>query len=397
MSVKYKDRHIELESEKKEYLLKSDLMKFLDDFLRHRTYLPEDYFTFGELKRAINKEMKHLTGKEINNGIYQEKKKKIEDIDAIEKYEKMEEERQEKERQRKQELIRKNTIGTTIPLPKYEDIVSGKISIEKAFPPINMEDLEGIKRSNGTKIYTFRTIDITLYNLENAYRVGKDYRIKKSELMWEDRFEQMLDIELKKRRMLATPESAEYFKEVEAIKPTLDPTKHDSEQYYTELLFKKRKNRLARIFLLKGLKSNIEEIQEYRKKNPDSLLEYGNEMQYEFATPEERFNHYKNLGKIGSEMTAYPDFTTDLVHIGNGKYMVDCYEEVEFTEKPDELKDASIFEIQNWHREKYKNLLKNAGPLLERIEKRYAEELEKRAKEQATAVPVCDMRKDKTR
>ena len=120
-------------------------------------------------------------------------------------------------------------------------------------------------------------------------------------------------------------------------------------------------------------------------------------MQYEFATPEERFNHYKNLEKIGSEMTAYPDFTTDLVYIGNGKYMVDCYEEVEFTEKPDELKDASIFEIQNWHREKYKNLLKNAGPLLERIEKRYAEELEKRAKEQATAVPVLDIRKDKTR
>lgn len=51
-------------------------MKFLDDFLRHRTYLPEDYFTFGELKRAINKEMKHLTGKEINNGIYQEKRRR---------------------------------------------------------------------------------------------------------------------------------------------------------------------------------------------------------------------------------------------------------------------------------------------------------------------------------
>ena len=258
--MRYKDRHIELESEKKEYLLKSDLMKFLDDFLRHRTYLPEDYFTFGELKRAINKEMKHLTGKEINNGIYQEKKKKIEDIDAIEKYEKMEEERQEKEWQRKQELIRKNTIGTTIPLPKYEDVVSGKVSIEKAFPPINMEDLEGIKRSNGTKIYTIRAMDGVFINLEMAYKIGK------SELMWEDRFEQMLDIELKKRRMFATPESAEYFKEIEAIKPTLDPTKHDSEQYYTELLFKKRKNRLARIFLLKGLQSNIEEIQEYKKK-----------------------------------------------------------------------------------------------------------------------------------
>lgn len=370
--MKYKDRHIELESEKKEYLLKSDLMKFLDDFLRHRTYLPEDYFTFGELKRAINKEMKHLTGKEINNGIYQEKKKKIEDIDAIEKYEKMEEERQEKERQRKQELIRKNTIGTTIPLPKYEDVVSGKISIEKAFPPINMEDLEGIKSSNGTKIYTIQAMDKVLVNLELAYR------IKKSELMWEDRFEQMLDIELKKRRMLATPESAEYFKEVEAIKPTLDPTKHDSEQYYTELLFKKRKNRLARIFLLKGLQSNIEEIQEYRKKNPDSLLEYGNEMQYEFATPEERFNYYRNLEKIlGSEITAYPDFMTSLIHIGNGKYIESCYREVEFDKKPDELKNASIFEIQNWHREKYKNLLKNAGPLLERLERYRAEKFGK--------------------
>ena len=100
-------------------------MKFLDDFLRHRTYLPEDYFTFGELKRAINKEMKHLTGKEINNGIYQEKKKKIEHIDAVEKYEKMEEERQEKERRLRQEIIRKNTIETRMPLPKYEDVISG--------------------------------------------------------------------------------------------------------------------------------------------------------------------------------------------------------------------------------------------------------------------------------
>lgn len=390
--MKYKDRHIELESEKKEYLLKSDLMKFLDDFLRHRTYLPEDYFTFGELKRAINKEMKHLTGKEINNGIYQEKKKKIEDIDAIEKYEKMEEERQEKEWQRKQELIRKNTIGTTIPLPKYEDVVSGKVSIKKAFPPINMEDLEGIKRSNGTKIYTIRAMDGVFINLEMAYKIGK------SELMWEDRFEQMLDIELKKRRMFATPESAEYFKEIEAIKPTLDPTKHDSEQYYTELLFKKRKNRLARIFLLKGLQSNIEEIQEYRKKNPDSLLEYGNEMQYEFATPEERFNYYKNLEKIlGSEMTAYPDFTTNLVHIGNGKYMMDCYKEVEFTRMPDELKDASIFEIHNWHREKYKSLLKNAGPELERLEKRYAENLEKLSKNPTAKTLVLDAKNDKTK
>ncbi len=390
--MRYKDRHIELESEKKEYLLKSDLMKFLDDFLRHRTYLPEDYFTFGELKRAINKEMKHLTGKEINNGIYQEKKKKIEDIDAIEKYEKMEEERQEKEWQRKQELIRKNTIGTTIPLPKYEDVVSGKVSIEKAFPPINMEDLEGIKRSNGTKIYTIRAMDGVFINLEMAYKIGK------SELMWEDRFEQMLDIELKKRRMFATPESAEYFKEIEAIKPTLDPTKHDSEQYYTELLFKKRKNRLARIFLLKGLQSNIEEIQEYRKKNPDSLLEYGNEMQYEFATPEERFNYYKNLEKIlGSEMTAYPDFTTNLVHIGNGKYMMDCYKEVEFTRMPDELKDASIFEIHNWHREKYKSLLKNAGPELERLEKRYAENLEKLSKNPTAKTLVLDAKNDKTK
>lgn len=390
--MRYKDRHIELESEKKEYLLKSDLMKFLDDFLRHRTYLPEDYFTFGELKRAINKEMKHLTGKEINNGIYQEKKKKIEDIDAIEKYEKMEEERQEKEWQRKQELIRKNTIGTTIPLPKYEDVVSGKVSIEKAFPPINMEDLEGIKRSNGTKIYTIRAMDGVFINLEMAYKIGK------SELMWEDRFEQMLDIELKKRRMFATPESAEYFKEIEAIKPTLDPTKHDSEQYYTELLFKKRKNRLARIFLLKGLQSNIEEIQEYRKKTPDSLLEYGNEMQYEFATPEERFNYYKNLEKIlGSEMTAYPDFTTNLVHIGNGKYMMDCYKEVEFTRMPDELKDASIFEIHNWHREKYKSLLKNAGPELERLEKRYAENLEKLSKNPTAKTLVLDAKNDKTK
>lgn len=367
-------------------------MKFLDDFLRHRTYLPEDYFTFGELKRAINKEMKHLTGKEINNGIYQEKKKKIEDIDAIEKYEKMEEERQEKEWQRKQELIRKNTIGTTIPLPKYEDVVSGKISIEKAFPPINMEDLEGIKRSNGTKIYTIRAMDEVFINLEMAYKIGK------SELMWEDRFEQMLDIELKKRRMFATPESAEYFKEVEAIKPTLDLTKHNSEQYYTELLFKKRKNRLARIFLLKGLKSNVEEIQEYRKKDPDSLLEYGNEMQYEFATPEERFNYYKNLEKIlGSEMTAYPDFATDLMHIGNGKYMVDCYKEVEFTRMPDELKDASIFEIHNWHREKYKSLLKNAGPELERLEKRYAENLEKLSKNPTAKTLVLDAKNDKTK
>lgn len=390
--MRYKDRHIELESEKKEYLLKSDLMKFLDDFLRHRTYLPEDYFTFGELKRAINKEMKHLTGKEINNGIYQEKKKKIEHIDAVEKYEKMEEERQEKERRLRQEIIRKNTIETRMPLPKYEDVISGKVSIEKAFPPINMEDLEGIKRSNGTKIYTIRAMDGVFINLEMAYKIGK------SELMWEDRFEQMLDIELKKRRMFATPESAEYFKEIEAIKPTLDPTKHDSEQYYTELLFKKRKNRLARIFLLKGLQSNIEEIQEYRKKNPDSLLEYGNEMQYEFATPEERFNYYKNLEKIlGSEMTAYPDFTTNLVHIGNGKYMVDCYKEVEFTRMPDELKDASIFEIHNWHREKYKSLLKNAGPELERLEKRYAENLEKLGKNPTTKIPVCDIRKDKTR
>ena len=381
--MRYKDRHIELESEKKEYLLKSDLMKFLDDFLRHRTYLPEDYFTFGELKRAINKEMRHLTGKEINNGIYQEKKKKIEDIDAIEKYEKMEEERQEKERRLRQEIIRKNTIETRMPIPKYEDVISGKVSIEKAFPPINMEDLEGIKRSNGTKIYTIRAMDEVFINLEMAYKIGK------SELMWEDRFEQMLDIELKKRRMFATPESAEYFKEIEAIKPTLDPTKHDSEQYYTELLFKKRKNRLARIFLLKGLQSNIEEIQEYRKKNPDSLLEYGNEMQYEFATPEERFNYYKNLEKIlGSEMTAYPDFTTNLVHIGNGKYMVDCYKEVEFTRMPDELKDASIFEIHNWHREKYKSLLKNAGPELERLEKRYAENLEKLGKNPTTKIPV---------
>ena len=378
-------------------------MKFLDDFLRYRTYLPEDYFTFGELKRAINKEMKHLTGKEINNDIYQEKKRKMNHIDLEEEYEKKEKEREERERKEFQEFVKRHALETPTPLPRYEDVVSGKISIEKAFPPINMEDLEGIKRSNGTKIYTFRATDRTLVNLEKAYRIKKDYRIKKSELMWEDRFEQMLDIELKKRRMLATPESAEYFKEVEAIKPTLDPTKHDSEQYYTELLFKKRKNRLARIFLLKGLKSNIEEIQEYRKKNPDSLLEYGNEMQYEFATPEERFNHYKNLEKIlGSEMTAYPDFTTIPIHIGNGKYIEGCYEEVDFAEKPDELKDASIFEIQNWHREKYKTLLKNAGPLLERIEKRYAEELEKReleklGKNPTTKIPVCDVRKDKTR
>lgn len=288
-------------------------------------------------------------------------------IDVVEDYEKREKEREERERKEIQELIRKYELETPTPLPRYEDVVSGKVSIEKAFPPINMEDLEGIKRSNGTKIYTFRATDGILYNLE------RNYGIEKSELMWEDRFEQMLDVELKKRRMLATPESAEYFREVEAIKPTLDPTKHDSEQYYTELLFKKRKNRLARIFLLKGLKSNIEEIQEYRKKNPDSLLEYGNEMQYEFATPEERFNHYKDLEKtLGSEMTAYPKFTTVPIHIGNGKYIEGCYEEVEFTKKPDELKNASIFEIQNWHREEYKNLLKNTEQLLEYLEKRYA-------------------------
>lgn len=364
-------------------------MKFLDDFLRYRTYLPEDYFTFGELKRAINKEMKHLTGKEINNDIYQEKKRKMNRIDVEEEYEKKEKEREERERKKIQELIRKYELETPTPLPRYEDVVSGKISIEKAFPPINMEDLEGIKRSNGTKIYTFRAIDRILIKLEQTYG------IEKSELMWEDRFEQMLDVELKKRRMLATPESAEYFKEVEAIKPTLDPTRHDSEQYYTELLFKKRKNRLARIFLLKGLKSNIEEIQEYRKKNPDSLLEYGNEMQYEFATPEERFNHYNDLEKtLGSEMTAYPTFTTIPVHTGNGKYIEGCYKEVEFDKKPDELKNASIFEIQNWYREKYRNLLKDAGPILECKEKYYAE---RRAKEQATEGPVYDMRKDRTR
>lgn len=377
--MRYKDHYIELESEKKEYLLKSDLIKFLDDFLRYRTYLPEDYFTFGELKRAINKEMKHLTGKEINNDIYQEKKRKMNHIDLEEEYEKKEKEREERERKEFQEYVKRHALETPTPLPRYEDVVTGKISIEKAFPPINMEDLEGIKRSNGTKIYTIRAMDGILYNLERAYK------IEKSELMWEDRFEQMLDIELKKRRMLATPESAEYFKEVEAIKPTLDPTKHDSEQYYTELLFKKRKNRLARIFLLKGLQSNIEEIQEYRKKNPDSLLEYGNEMQYEFATPEERFNHYKDLEKIlGSEITAYPIFTTIPMHVGNGKYVEGCYQEVEFDKKPDELKNASIFEIQNWYREKYKNLLKNAGPLLERLEKSLAEELKKLNKKYKT-------------
>lgn len=385
--MRYKDHYIELESEKKEYLLKSDLIKFLDDFLRYRTYLPEDYFTFGELKRAINKEMTHLTGKEINNDIYQEKKRKMNHIDLEEEYEKKEKEREERERKEFQEYVKRHALETPTPLPRYEDVVTGKVSIKKAFPPINMEDLEGIKRSNGAKIYTIRAIDGILYNLE------RNYRIEKSELMWEDRFEQMLDIELKKRRMFATPESAEYFKEVEAIKPTLDPTKHDSEQYYTELLFKKRKNRLARIFLLKGLKSNIEEIQEYRKKNPDSLLEYGNEMQYEFATPEERFNHYKNLEKIlGSEITAYPIFTTIPMHVGNGKYVEGCYQEVEFAEKPDELKNASIFEIQNWYREKYRNLLKDAGPILEYFEKRYAKGLEKLNKKQTMGQPVYEKR-----
>lgn len=322
-------------------------MKFLDDFLRHRTYLPEDYFTFGELKRAINKEMKHLTGKEINNGIYQEKKKKIEHIDAIEKREKIYEEQRNREWKAKQELIRKNTIGTFVPLPKYEDVVSGKVSIEKAFPPINMEDLEGIKRSNGTKIYKIKALD------RQPNRFGQYYVLCKSELMWEDRFEKMLDVELKKRRMFATPESAEYFKEIEAIKPTLDPTKHSSEQYYTELLFKKRKNRLSRIFLLKGLQSNIEKIQEYRKKNPDSLLEYGNEIQYEFATPEERFNHYNMLERdLGSEIDAYPTFLTVPRHVGKGKFIDDCYEELEFKNLKDEQKNMPLFELHDWYRER---------------------------------------------
>lgn len=321
--MKYKGKDVLLPSEKEEYISKTKLLELVDDFYRRRTYTVEDVYVFSDLKEHIEKEFPMVTGDKISQKVSSERKQKRVEIDEQVKWEEIERRREEYERNKEYEKkrIERNTIGVLQPTPVYEDILSGKITLEEAFPPITMQSI-------------FDNMDINdyRYTLGLYARTGKFYPTDSdkmcrgmmvSELMLEDRFEKILDVAMKKRGLLATPESKKYFEEIAKIKPDPKELTDDMKGYLKELLFKKQKNRLSRLFLFKGLKSTPEEIEKYRRENPDSFLEYGDEKKYEFSSKAERFARYQELEQIvGTELEAYPRYYAGEhpVHVGRGKY-----------------------------------------------------------------------------
>ena len=272
--MKYKGKEVLLPSEKEEYISKTKLLELVDDFYRRRTYTVEDVYVFSDLKEHIEKEFPMVTGDKISQKVSSERKQKRVEID--------------------------------------EQV--------EAFPPITMQSIMDNININGYR-----------YTLGLYARTGKFYPTDSdkmqhgmvSELMLEDKFEKILDVAMKKRGLFATPESKEYFAEVEKIKPSAEELTDDAKGYLKELLFKKQKNRLSRLFLFKGLKSTPEEVEKYRKENPDSFLEYGDEKKYEFSSKAERFARYRELEQIvGTELDAYPRYYgwQHPVHVGRGKY-----------------------------------------------------------------------------
>ena len=320
--MKYKGKEVLLPSEKEEYISKAKLLELVDDFYRRRTYTVEDVYVFSDLKEHIKKEFPMVTGDKISQKVSSERKQKRVEIDEQVEQEEKEKRREEYEKNKEYEKkrIERNTIGVLQPTPVYEDILSGKITLEEAFPPITMQSI-------------FDNMDINDYGytLGLYARTGKFYPTDSdkmchgmvSELMLEDRFEKILDVAMKKRGLFATPESREYFTEIDKIKPSAEELTDDMKGYLRELLFKKQKNRLSRLFLFKGLKSTPEEVEKYREKNPDSFLEYGDEKKYEFSSKAERFARYRELEQIvGTELEAYPRYYAGEhpVHVGRGKY-----------------------------------------------------------------------------
>ena len=320
--MKYKGKDVLLPSEKEEYISKTKLLELVDDFYRRRTYTVEDVYVFSDLKEHIKKEFPMVTGDKISQKVSSERKQKRVEIDEQVEQEEKERRREEYERDKEYEKkrIERNTIGVLQPTPVYEDILSGKITLEEAFPPITMQSIMDNININGYR-----------YTLGLYARTGKLCPTDSdkmqhgmvSELMLEDRFEKILDVAMKKRGLFATPESREYFSEIDKIKPNAEELTDDGKGYLRELLFKKQKNRLSRLFLFKGLKSTPEEVEKYRKENPDSFLEYGDEKKYEFSSKAERFARYRELEQIvGTELDAYPRYYgwQHPVHVGRGKY-----------------------------------------------------------------------------
>lgn len=320
--MKYKSKEVLLPSEKEEYISKTKLLELVDDFYRRRTYTVEDVYVFSDLKEHIKTEFPMITGEKISQKVSSERKQKRVEIDEQVKQEEIERKREEYEREQeyKRGRIKGSTIGVLQPTPVYEDILSGKITLEEAFPPITMQSIFDNIDING-----YRDILGLYASTSKHYPTDSDkicYGMV-SELMLEDRFEKILDVAMKKRGLLATPESKEYFAEIDKIKPSAEELADSKRGYLKELLFKKQKNRLSRLFLFRGLKSTPEEIEKYRKENPDSFLEYGDEKKYEFSSKAERFARYRELEQIvGTELDAYPRYYAGEhpVHVGRGKY-----------------------------------------------------------------------------
>ena len=319
--MKYKGKEVLLPSEKEEYISKTKLLELVDDFYRRRTYTVEDVYVFSDLKEHIKTEFPMVTGDKISQKVSSERKATRVRIDEQVEQEEKERRREEYERNKEYEKkrIERNTIGVLQPTPVYEDILSGKITLEEAFPPITMQSIMDNINTNDCRylmgLYTgsyYPTDSIRMYQGRMV-----------SELMLEDRFEKILDVAMKKRGLLATPESKEYFAEIEKIKPDPKELTDDAKGYLRELLFKKQKNRLSRLFLFKGVKSTPEEVEKYRRENQDSFLEYGDEKKYEFSSKAERFARYQELERIvGTELDAYPRYYgwQHPVHVGRGKY-----------------------------------------------------------------------------
>ena len=320
--MKYKNKDVLLPSEKEEYISKTKLLELVDDFYRRRTYTVEDVYVFSDLKEHIEKEFPMVTGDKISQKVSKERKATKARIDEQVKQEEKERRRKEYERDKEYEKkrIERNTIGVLQPTPVYEDILSGKITLEEAFPPITIQSIRDNIDING-----YRDILGLYASTSKHYPTDSDKMCHGmvSELMLEDRFEKILDVAMKKRGLFATPESKEYFAEINKIKPSAEELADNKRGYLKELLFKKQKNRLSRLFLFKGLKSTPEEIEKYRRENPDSFLEYGDEKKYEFSSKAERFARYRELEQIvGTELDAYPRYYAGEhpVHVGRGKY-----------------------------------------------------------------------------
>lgn len=320
--MKYKGKEILLPSEKEEYISKTKLLELVDDFYRRRTYTVEDVYVFSDLKEHIKTEFPMVTGDKISQKVSSERKATRVRIDEQVEQEEKERRREEYERNKEYEKkrIERNTIGVLQPTPVYEDILSGKITLEEAFPPITIQSILDNIDING-----YRDILGLYASTSKHYPTDSDKMCygMVSELMLEDRFEKILDVAMKKRGLLATPESKEYFAEIDKIKLSAEELADSKRGYLKELLFKKQKNRLSRLFLFRGLKSTPEEIEKYRKENPDSFLEYGDEKKYEFSSKAERFARYRELEQIvGTELDAYPRYYAGEhpVHVGRGKY-----------------------------------------------------------------------------